>query len=340
MTIGMDSTMQAMVLERPHAPLVPMELPRREPGPNEVLLRVLACGVCRTDLHIFDGELSSPKLPLVLGHEIVGRVEATGSEVDGFAAGDRVGVPWLGYTDGTCSYCRTGRENLCDHARFTGYQIDGGYATHALADARYAFHLPAGYSDIEAAPLLCAGLIGYRSLKLASETAGDEGRRLGIYGFGAAAHIVAQVARYQGREIYAFTRPGDAAAQGFALELGAVWAGGSDEAPPVELDAAIIFAPVGALVPLALKALRKGGVVVCGGIHMSDIPSFPYELLWEERVIRSVANLTRQDAQEFLALAPKAGVKTHVVPMKLQDANDALRRLREGELTGAAVLVP
>jgi propanol-preferring alcohol dehydrogenase len=259
--------------------------------------------------------------------------------VEGFAAGDRVGVPWLGFTDGTCSYCRTGHENLCDHALFTGYQIDGGYATHTLADSRYALHLPASYSDAEAAPLLCAGLIGYRSLKLAIESAGDV-KRLGIYGFGAAAHIVAQVARYQGREVYAFTRPGDAKAQAFARELGAVWAGGSDERPPHELDAAIIFAPVGALVPAALKALRKGGVVVCGGIHMSDIPSFPYELLWEERVIRSVANLTRADALEFLALAPEARVKTHVVPMKLEAANEALRRLREGELTGAAVLIP
>jgi propanol-preferring alcohol dehydrogenase len=335
----MASTMRAMVLERPRMPLLPMELPRPEPGPNEIGLRVLACGVCRTDLHIFDGELSKPKLPLVLGHEIVGRVEATGREVVGFRTGDRVGVPWLGFTDGTCRYCLMGRENLCEQARFTGYQIDGGYATYALADARFAFHLPEGYSDVEAAPLLCAGLIGYRSLKLAIESAGDV-RKLGIYGFGAAAHIVAQVARYQGREVYAFTRPDDAKAQSFARELGAVWTGGSDEAPPVELDAAVIFAPVGALVPAALARVRKGGVVVCGGIHMSDIPAFPYARLWEERMIRSVANLTRADAQEFLALAPKAGVRTHVVPMKLEDANEALRRLREGELTGAAVLVP
>ena len=327
--------MQAMVLERAREPLVTRTLARAEPGPNQLSLRVLACGVCRTDLHVFDGELEHPKLPLVLGHEIVARVEAVGSDVQGFELGDRVGVPWLGWTDGTCSYCRSGQENLCDHARFTGYQIDGGYATHTLADARYAFHLPEGYSDIEAAPLLCAGLIGYRSLKMTGAA-----RRLGIYGFGAAAHIVAQVARYQGREVYAFTRPGDTQAQAFARELGAVWAGGSDERPPVELDAAIIFAPVGALVPLALKAVRKGGIVVCGGIHMSDIPAFPYALLWEERVLRSVANLTREDAKEFLALAPLAGVKTTVVPMQLTEANEALQRLRQGELTGAAVLVP
>jgi propanol-preferring alcohol dehydrogenase len=315
--------------------LKPAELPIPEPGPNQVLLRVLACGVCRTDLHIVDGELPEPKLPLVLGHEIVGRVEAMGSEVEGFAIGDRVGVPWLGFTDGICSYCRSGHENLCDDARFTGYRIDGGYATHTVADARYTFHLPEGYSDAEAAPLLCAGLIGYRSLKMAGEA-----RRLGIYGFGAAAHIVAQVARARGSEIFAFTRPGDTKAQAFACELGAVWAGGSDDAPPVELDAAIIFAAVGALVPAALKALRKGGVVVCGGIHMGDIPAFPYELLWEERVIRSVANLTREDARAFLALAPKVPVKTTVVPMKLDEANEALERLRRGELTGAAVLIP
>jgi alcohol dehydrogenase, propanol-preferring len=331
----MDSTMQAMVLERAREPLVTRTLARAEPGPNQLSLRVLACGVCRTDLHVFDGELEHQKLPLVLGHEIVARVEAVGSDVQGFELGDRVGVPWLGWTDGTCSYCRSGHENLCDHARFTGYQIDGGYATHALADARYAFHLPEGYSDIEAAPLLCAGLIGYRSLKMTGAA-----RRLGIYGFGAAAHIVAQVALYQGREVYAFTRSGDTQAQAFARALGAVWAGGSDERPPVELDAAIIFAPVGALVPLALKAVRKGGMVVCGGIHMSDIPAFPYALLWEERVLRSVANLTREDAKEFLALAPLAGVKTTVVPMQLTEANEALQRLRQGELTGAAVLVP
>ena len=290
--------MQAMVLEAAGSPLRLTELPIPEPSPRQLRLRVLACGVCRTDLHIVDGELTEPKLPLVPGHEIVGRVEALGSEVEGFAIGDRVGVPWLGSTDGTCPYCRNGEENLCDGARFTGYQIDGGYASHTVADARYCFHLPEGYSDAEAAPLLCAGLIGYRSLKMTGDAA-----RLGIYGFGAAAHIVAQVARHQGREIFAFTRAGDTRAQDFARELGAAWAGGSDDMPPEQLDAAIIFAPVGALVPAALKASRKGGVVVCGGIHMSDIPSFPYEILWEERVVRSVANLTRADAREFLALA-------------------------------------
>ena len=331
----MLTTIQAMVLEAPRSPLKLIELPLPEPSPRQLLLRVLACGVCRTDLHVFDGELTEPKLPLVLGHEIVGLVEAMGSEVQGFRLGDRVGVPWLGFTDGSCAYCRNGQENLCDNARFTGYQIDGGYASHTVADARYCFHLPEGYGDAEAAPLLCAGLIGYRSLKMTGDAA-----RLGIYGFGAAAHIVAQVARYQGREIFAFTRPGDARAQDFAKELGAVWAGGSDEMPPEPLDAAIIFAPVGALVPAGLKASRKGGVVVCGGIHMSDIPAFPYEILWEERVVRSVANLTRADACEFLALAPKAGVKTTVVPMALAEANAALSRLREGELTGAAVLIP
>jgi propanol-preferring alcohol dehydrogenase len=328
-------TMQAMVLDRARTALHPAELPMPEPSPHQLRLRVLACGVCRTDLHIVDGELAHPKLPLVLGHEIVGRVDAVGSEVRGFAAGDRVGLPWLGFTDGTCPYCRNDEENLCDNARFTGYQIDGGYASYTVADARYCFHLPDAYSDAEAAPLLCAGLIGYRSLKMTGDAA-----RLGIYGFGAAAHIVAQVARYQGRKIFAFTRPGDSRAQDFARGLGAAWAGGSDERPPEELDAAIIFAPVGALVPAALKALRKGGVVVCGGIHMSDIPAFPYEILWEERVVRSVANLTRADAREFLALAPKAGVKTTVVPMALAEANAALTRLRQGELTGAAVLIP
>jgi propanol-preferring alcohol dehydrogenase len=329
------SSMQAMVLDRPGTALHAAELPMPQPSPHQLRLRVLACGVCRTDLHIVDGELAHPKLPLVIGHEIVGRVEAMGSEVQGFVLGDRVGVPWLGFTDGICPYCRNDQENLCNNARFTGYQIDGGYASHTVADARYCFHLPDAYSDVEAAPLLCAGLIGYRSLKMTGDAA-----RLGIYGFGAAAHIVAQVARYQGRQIFAFTRPGDSRAQDFARELGAAWAGGSDERPPEELDAAIIFAPVGALVPAALKASRKGGVVVCGGIHMSDIPAFPYELLWEERVLRSVANLTREDAREFLALAPRAGVKTTVVPMKLDSANEALDRLRQGELTGAAVLIP
>jgi alcohol dehydrogenase, propanol-preferring len=333
-------TMQAMVLDRAGQPLRAAELPVPEPGPDQILIKVAACGVCRTDLHVFDGELNHPKLPLVLGHEIVGRVEALGPRVEGFTPGDRVGVPWLGSTDGTCFYCRTGRENLCDNPRFTGYQIDGGYAQYTVADVRYVFPIPDGYSDAEAAPLLCAGLIGYRSLKMTGDPDVGQPSRLGLYGFGAAAHIVAQVARHQGREVYAFTRPGDDAAQDFARSLGAVWAGGSDETPPEKLDAAIIFASVGALVPAALKAVRKGGVVVCGGIHMSDIPSFPYDILWEERVLRSVANLTRADAREFLALAPKVPVKTTVVPMKLGQANEALMRLRKGELTGAAVLLP
>ncbi len=336
----MPATMQAMVMERAGTPLKLTELPVKEPGPNQILIKVAACGVCRTDLHVFDGELTEPKLPLVLGHEIVGRVEALGPGVDGFALGMRVGVPWLGYTDGTCFYCRHDEENLCDHPRFTGYQVDGGYAGYTVADARYCFKLPEGYSDAEAAPLLCAGLIGYRSLKMAGEPLKGETPRLGIYGFGAAAHIVAQVARHQGREIYAFTRAGDTRAQDFARSLGAVWVGGSDELPPEKLDAALIFAPVGALVPAALKAVRKGGIVVCGGIHMSDIPSFPYDILWEERVIRSVANLTRADAREFLALAPQVPVKTTVRPMPLAKANEALAALRHGELTGAAVLIP
>ena len=334
------ATMQAMVLEAAGTKLKAVSLPVPAPGPDQILLKVLACGVCRTDLHIVDGELDRPKLPLVLGHEIVGRVEALGPGVTGFAIGERIGVPWLGYTDGTCSYCREGRENLCDHPRFTGYDIDGGYAAYTVADARYCFKLPDGYSDAEAAPLLCAGLIGYRSLKLAEDALTGPTKRLGIYGFGAAAHIVAQVALAQGCEIYAFTSPGDTKAQDFARALGAVWAGGSDETPPEALDAALIFAPVGALVPASLRALRKGGVVVCGGIHMSDIPSFPYDILWEERVVRSVANLTRDDARDFLALAPTIPVKTTVVPMKLAEANEALDRLRKGELTGAAVLIP
>ncbi len=329
----MTSTMQAMVLDWARRPLRAAELPVPKPGPGQILIKVAACGVCRTDLHVLDGELTHPKLPLVLGHEIVGHIEAFGDKL-------RVGVPWLGFTDGTCFYCRSGRENLCDNPRFTGYQIDGGYAEYTVADPRYVFPIPESYSDAEAAPLLCAGLIGYRSLKMTGQPVPGQPSRLGIYGFGAAAHIVAQVARYQGREIYAFTRPGDEKAQEFAKGLGAVWAGGSDETAPEPLDAAIIFASVGALVPAALKAVRKGGVVVCGGIHMSDIPSFPYEILWEERVLRSVANLTRDDAREFLALAPKVPVKTTVVPMKLSQANEALERLRQGELTGAAVLLP
>ncbi|MET0302010.1 MAG: zinc-dependent alcohol dehydrogenase family protein [Methyloceanibacter sp.] len=332
--------MRAMVLDAPGKPLRSAELEVPEPGPGQVLIEVAACGVCRTDLHIFDGELPHPKLPLVLGHEIVGRVAALGENATGFAIGDRVGVPWLGGTDGTCRYCREGRENLCDNPRFTGYHIDGGYAGYAAADASFVFKLPEAYSDAEAAPLLCAGLIGYRSLKLAVAPPGGEVSRLGIYGFGAAAHIVAQVAKSQGREVYAFTRPGDRLAQNFARSLGAVWAAGSDEPPSQALDAAIIFAPVGALVPAALKAVRKGGVVVCGGIHMSDIPSFPYEILWEERVLRSVANLTREDAREFLALVPEVPVATRVSTIPLDAANEALDRLRQGELTGAAVLIP
>jgi propanol-preferring alcohol dehydrogenase len=291
--------------------------------------------VCRTDLHVVDGELPDPKLPLVPGHEIVGTIVGKGAEVERFALGERVGVPWLGWTCGICEYCRSGHENLCDRARFTGYQIDGGYAELTVADERYCFALPARYDDVAAAPLLCAGLIGYRSLRLAGEA-----ERLGIYGFGAAAHIVAQVARHQGRRLFAFTRPGDVAAQEFARSLGAEWAGASTEPPPVPLDAALIFAPVGALVPAALAATRKGGVVVCGGIHMSDIPAFPYRLLWEERVVRSVANLTRRDAEEFLALAPEAGVETETRTYPLAAANRALMDLRRGALRGAAVLVP
>jgi len=295
---------------------------------------VRACGVCRTDLHVVDGELPDPALPLVPGHQIVGTVEGFGAGVDGLRVGDRVGVPWLGWTCGECRYCREGAENLCDEARFTGYQIDGGFAEYALADPRYCFPIPSGYPDLQAAPLLCAGLIGYRSLVLAGEA-----RRLGMYGFGAAAHILIQVARHQGREVYAFTRPGDAAGQAFARRLGAVWAGDSTAAPPAELDAAIIFAPVGPLVPASLRAVRKGGVVVCAGIYMSEIPAFPYEILWGERIVRSVANLTRRDGEEFLALAPQVPVKTEVQPFPLVEANEALAALREGRIEGAAVMV-
>jgi len=312
-----------------------MEVPLPEPGQGQVLLRVRACGVCRTDLHVVDAELTEPKLPLVPGHEIVGTVVQCGEQAKRFAVGDRVGVPWLGFTCGTCRFCTTGRENLCDQARFTGYQFDGGYAEYALADQRFAFALPAGYGDAEATPLLCAGLIGYRSLVLAGDA-----RHLGLYGFGAAAHIIAQVARHQGREVYAFTRPGDLDGQNFARELGAVWAGDSNALPPVELDAAILFAPVGGLVPKALAAVARGGTVVCAGIHMSDIPSFPYRLLWGERTVRSVANLTRKDGEEFLALAPKVPVRTAVEVFPLADANEALTRLRTGRIRGAAVLVP
>jgi len=327
--------MRAMCFVAPGQPLKLTDLPVPEPGPEQLLIRVTACGVCRTDLHVVDGELPNPKPAVVPGHEVVGVVECVGDRAGRFTVGQRVGVPWLGWTCGECRYCRSGRENLCDRPRFTGYTLDGGYAEYVTADHRYCFPIPDGYSDAEAAPLLCAGLIGYRSLTMAGD-----GRRLGIYGFGAAAHIVAQVARFQGREVFAFTRHGDVEAQQFARELGAVWAGDSSDRPPELLDAAIIFAPVGALVPAALRAVAKGGIVVCGGIHMTDIPSFPYEILWGERVIRSVANLTRADGEEFLALAPRVPVRTEVHVLALPEANEALRRLRAGELRGAAVLEP
>jgi len=336
-------TMRAMVLSAPGAPLRPEELPIPEPGPEEVLLRVRACAVCRTDLHVIDGDLPDPKLPLVLGHEIVGVVEAAGDRVAEVALGDRVGVPWLGWTCGECEYCGSGRENLCDRARFTGYHRDGGFAEYALADPRFCFPIPGSYDDVAAAPLLCAGLIGYRTLRLAEETAAHAGapcRNVGLYGFGAAAHLIAQVLVHRGRAVYAFTRPGDEAAQRFARRLGATWAGGSDETPPAPLDLALIFAPVGALVPKALRDVTKGGVVVCGGIHMSEIPSFPYRDLWQERVIRSVANLTREDGRRFFELAPEVPVETSTVPYPLEEANRALDDLRHGRLEGAAVLVP
>jgi len=316
---------RAMVLSAQRRPLELRELPVPEPGPGHVLLRVRACGVCRTDLHVVDGELPRPKLPLVPGHQIVGET----------ADGRRLGVPWLGWTDGTCRYCTSGRENLCDNARFTGYDLDGGYAEYAVADERFCFPLPHGYDDLQVAPLLCAGLIGYRSLRLAGDA-----ERLALYGFGASAHIVAQVARHQGRRLFGFVRAGDEAARTFALELGCEWAGWSDEPPPEELDAAIVFAPAGELLPTALRAVAKGGVVVCAGIHMSDIPSFAYELLWGERCLRSVANLTRQDGEEFLALAPRVPVRTEVEVFPLEQANEALGRLRRGEIRGAAVLQP
>ena len=321
-----------MVLERQREPLKLEELPEPEPGPGQVLLEVAACGVCRTDLHIFDGELTEPKLPLVMGHQIVARV-LTGGER--FEPGRRVGVPWLGWTDGTCRYCRSGRENLCDNARFTGYDVDGGYAERTVADERFCFPLPDGSEDLHAAPLLCAGLIGHRTMRLAGDA-----ERLGIYGFGAAAHIVCQVALHEGRRVFAFTRAEDDAAQAFALELGAEWAGDALGPPPEELDGALIFAPAGELVPPALRAVAKGGTVVCGGIHMSDIPSMPYELLWGERVLRSVANLTRADAEEFLSIAPRVPVRTEVETFPLEQANEALDRLRAGSLRGSAVLVP
>ncbi len=325
--------MRAMVLDRPRTPLRLVDLPVPEPGPGQVLVRVRACAVCRTDLHVVDGDLLHPSLPLVVGHEIVGRVERPGPGVERFARGARVGIPWLGWTCGACRYCLSGRENLCDRARFTGYQIDGGYAEYTVADARFCFPLPPEFGDTEAAPLLCAGLIGYRSLRMAGDA-----ERLGIYGFGAAAHIVVQVALHQGRAVYGFTRPGDEAGQRFARELGAVWAGGSDRLPPDPLDAAILFAPAGELVPAALRATAKGGTVVCGGIHMSDIPSFPYDILWGERGVRSVANLTRRDAEEFLALAPRVPVHVTVSTYPLERANEALADLRAGRIRGAAVL--
>jgi alcohol dehydrogenase, propanol-preferring len=327
--------MRVMVLEKPGTPLVMRERPTPAPAAGDILVEIAACGVCRTDLHVVDGELPDPKLPIVPGHEIVGRVAALGPDVAGFAVGERIGIPWLGYTCGVCPYCSDDRENLCDRPLFTGYTRDGGYATHAVADARYCFPLPEHGDDAEVAPLLCAGLIGWRSYRMAGE-----GRTLGLYGFGAAAHILAQVAARQGRRVYAFTRDGDEAAQAFARSLGAAWAGGSNEMPPEPLDAAIIFAPVGALVPAALAAVKKGGRVVCGGIHMSDIPSFPYRLLWEERHIVSIANLTRADAREFLGVAAQAGVKTQVTRYPLAQANEALADLRAGRLEGAAVLVP
>jgi len=327
--------MRAMLLEAAGEPLRLRDRPPPKPEQGQVLIRVRACGVCRTDLHILDGELAHPRLPLIPGHEIVGMVAGLGSGVRTFDIGDRVGVPWLGYTCGTCEFCASDRENLCDSPRFTGYQIDGGYAEYAVADARYCFRIPAGFDDVAAAPLLCAGLIGYRTLRLAGEA-----ERIGIYGFGAAAHIVAQVIVHQARRLFAFTKPGDRAGQDFARSLGAEWAGGSDERPPVPLDAALIFAPVGPLVPAALAATAKGGTVVCGGIHMSDIPAFPYRLLWEERVVRSVANLTRRDGEELLALASEIPLKTHTVGFPLEQANEALERLRRGQIEGAAVLVP
>jgi propanol-preferring alcohol dehydrogenase len=327
--------MLAMQLRAPGEALQPVERPDLQPGPGELRLRVRACGVCRTDLHVVDGELAEPKLPLVPGHEIVGVVDAVGDGVEGFVVGARVGVPWLAWTCGRCRYCLRDLENLCEAARFTGYTRDGGYAEQALADARYCVALPDGMDDVAVAPLLCAGLIGYRCLRAAGDPA-----RLGLYGFGAAAHIVAQVAAFEGRRVFAFTRPGDAEAARFARRCGAEWAGGSDESPPEPLDAAIVFAPVGALVPAALRALDKGGTVVCGGIHMSDVPAFPYRILWEERVVRSVANLTRRDAREFIALAPLVPIRTHTEVLPLTRANEALHRLRAGEVEGAAVLVP
>jgi propanol-preferring alcohol dehydrogenase len=330
----MPETMRAMLLERPKQALRLVEVPLPRPEPNQILIRVHACGVCRTDLHILDGELTEPKLPLIPGHEIVGRVVQTGEKVENFRVGDRVGVPWVASTCGYCRYCKAGQENLCDNARFTGYTVNGGFAEYTVADAGFGFHLAEGPGDAESAPLMCAGLIGYRSYRMA----GKDARTLGLYGFGAAAHILTQLAIYEKRKVFAFTRPGDAKGQEFARRLGAVWAGGSDIEPPEALDAAIIFAPVGALIPLALRAISKGGAVVCGGIYMNDIPSFPYSLLWEERVLRSVANLTRRDGEEFLSIAPKVPVKTQVQVYLLEQANEALHDVRNGKIEGAAVL--
>jgi len=326
--------MRAMILDTPGKSLRVANLPIPTPNPQQVLIRVRACGICRTDLHIVDGELTQPKLPLVPGHQIVGIIEKVGEQVQQFKIGDRVGVPWLGHTCHHCRYCLSGKENLCDYAQFTGYQIDGGYAEYTVAEESFCFPLPDDYPDLQAAPLLCAGLIGYRAYRMTGDA-----QKLGFYGFGAAAHILIQLARYQGREVYAFTRKGDIKGQEFARELGAVWAGGSEELPPDPLDAAIIFAPIGTLVPAALRAVTKGGVVVCAGIHMSDIPSFPYHILWEERVVRSVANLTRLDGEEFLALAPQVPIHTEVNVFPLNEANDALDALRSGKINGAAVLV-
>jgi propanol-preferring alcohol dehydrogenase len=332
--MNIPEKMRAMVLEAQRQPLKLAEVPVPKPGTGQVLIKVHTCGVCRTDLHVLDGDLMEPKLPLILGHQIVSTVVKPGEGADRFRIGQRIGVPWLGYTDGACRYCQRGQENLCDHPEFTGYTLDGGFAEYAVADQRYCFPLPESYSDLEAAPLMCAGLIGYRTYRLA----GEHVERLGIYGFGAAGHIIAQVANYQGKRVFAFTRPGDVATQDFARRLGVYWAGGSDEMPPEELDAALVLAPVGALMVAALRAVGKGGVVVSGGIHMTDIPSFPYRLLWEERIIRSVANLTRQDGNEFLEIAPQVPVKTAVTPYPLEAANQALDDLRSGRLDGAAVL--
>lgn len=327
--------MHAMVLEKQKQPLHLEEVPVPKPGPGQVLIKIQACGVCRTDLHIVDGELLDPKLPLIIGHEIIGSVAQNGEGAGKFKPGDRIGVPWLGWTDGTCKYCLEGRENLCVHAKFTGYNLDGGYAEYTVADQRYCFPIHQDSGNAETAPLMCAGLIGYRTYRMAGENI----QKLGIYGFGGAAHIITQIALYQGKEVYAFTSPGDREAQDFAKRLGVTWAGDSTVLPPVELDAALIFAPVGALVPEALKAVAKGGVVVCGGIHMSDIPSFPYAILWGERTVRSVANLTRRDGEELLAIAPLVPVHTEIQTFPLDQANEALNRLRKGKIHGAAVLV-